>query len=57
MGYRANSRKPRPKLKVGICGEHGGDLDSVNSATRSEWITSAPRHIACRFPAWVPLKQ
>jgi pyruvate,orthophosphate dikinase len=22
-------RKTRPKLKVGICGEHGGDADSV----------------------------
>ncbi len=24
-----NGRKTRPKLKVGICGEHGGDADSV----------------------------
>ncbi len=22
-------RKTRPKLKIGICGEHGGDADSV----------------------------
>ncbi|HTU32336.1 MAG TPA: putative PEP-binding protein, partial [Candidatus Acidoferrum sp.] len=24
-----NGRKTRPKLKIGICGEHGGDGDSV----------------------------
>jgi pyruvate,orthophosphate dikinase len=25
----AEGRKTRPKLKVGICGEHGGDAESV----------------------------
>ncbi|HEY6465879.1 MAG TPA: putative PEP-binding protein, partial [Candidatus Acidoferrales bacterium] len=24
-----NGRKTRPKLKVGVCGEHGGDAESV----------------------------
>jgi pyruvate,orthophosphate dikinase len=24
-----HGRKTRPKLKIGICGEHGGDADSV----------------------------
>jgi pyruvate,orthophosphate dikinase len=30
-------RAVRPDLKVGICGEHGGDPDSIASATRSGW--------------------
>ena len=25
----ARGRKTRPKLKIGICGEHGGDSESV----------------------------
>ena len=28
-------RKTRPDIKLGICGEHGGDPDSSSSATRS----------------------
>ena len=32
-------RKTRPDIKLGICGEHGGDPDSSSSATRSAWTT------------------
>ena len=36
-------RAARPGLEVGICGEHGGDPDSIGSATRPGWTTSAAR--------------
>jgi pyruvate,orthophosphate dikinase len=37
-------RKPRPKLKVGICGEHGGDLDSVKfcHAVGMDYVSASP---------------
>ena len=40
-------RKTRPDLKIGVCGEHGGDPSSIHFFERSAWITSARRHTAC----------
>ena len=45
-------RKTRPKLKIGICGEHGGDAESVKFCHRLGWTTSALRRSACRSHAW-----
>jgi len=37
-------RKTRPKLKVGICGEHGGDADSVKFCHRlgMNYVSASP---------------
>jgi pyruvate,orthophosphate dikinase len=37
-------RKTRPKLKVGICGEHGGDADSVKfcHAIGMDYVSASP---------------
>jgi pyruvate, orthophosphate dikinase len=37
-------RKTRPKLKIGICGEHGGDLDSVKfcHAVGMDYVSASP---------------
>ena len=37
-------RKARPKLKVGICGEHGGDADSVKfcHALNMNYVSASP---------------
>ncbi len=37
-------RKTRPKLKVGICGEHGGDADSVKfcHALEMDYVSASP---------------
>ena len=45
-------RATRPGLKIGICGEHGGDPASSPSATRSASTTSPARPSACPSPAW-----
>jgi len=39
-----NGRKTRPKLKVGICGEHGGDADSVKfcHAIHMDYVSASP---------------
>ena len=42
----------RPNIKLGICGEHGGDPPRSSSATRSAWITFPARRSGCRSPAW-----
>ena len=47
---RAARRKP--KLKLGICGEHGGDPRRSSSATRSASTTCPARRTACRSPGW-----
>jgi pyruvate,orthophosphate dikinase len=44
-------RATRPDIKLGICGEHGGDPASVGSASRSGSTMSAARPSACRSPA------
>jgi pyruvate,orthophosphate dikinase len=40
-------RKSRPKLKVGICGEHGGDLDSVKFCHRidMDYVSASPYRV------------
>ena len=37
-------RKTRPNLKVGICGEHGGDPDSVEFFHRAglDYVSCSP---------------
>ncbi len=37
-------RKTRPKLKIGICGEHGGDLDSVKfcHTVGMDYVSASP---------------
>ena len=39
-------RSTRPDLKVGICGEHGGDPASVDFSTARIWITCPARRSA-----------
>ena len=40
-------RKTRPKLKVGICGEHGGDLDSVKFCHQigMDYVSASPYRV------------
>jgi pyruvate, orthophosphate dikinase len=40
----ANGRKTRPKLKIGICGEHGGDAESVKFcyAVGMNYVSASP---------------
>jgi pyruvate, orthophosphate dikinase len=40
----ANGRNTRPKLKIGICGEHGGDAESVKfcSAVGMNYVSASP---------------
>ncbi len=51
-GRESRQAHHKQHLKVGICGEHGGDPDSVVFATRSAWTMSVARHSACRSPGW-----
>jgi pyruvate,orthophosphate dikinase len=39
-----NGRKTRPKLKIGICGEHGGDAESVKFCHRAgmNYVSASP---------------
>jgi pyruvate,orthophosphate dikinase len=43
MGTK-NGRKTRPNLKVGICGEHGGDAESVRFFHRVglDYVSASP---------------
>lgn len=48
----AEGRAARPDLKIGVCGEHGGDPDSCTSSTTRDRTTSpAPRSVS-RSPVW-----
>ena len=47
-------RATRPDIKLGICGEHGGDPASVHSARPSASTTSPARPTAFRSPASPP---
>ena len=40
-------RETRPKLKVGICGEHGGDADSVKfcHALGMDYVSASPYRV------------
>jgi pyruvate, orthophosphate dikinase len=44
----AGGRKTRPKLKVGICGEHGGDAQSVKFCHRvgMDYVSASPFRVA-----------
>jgi pyruvate,orthophosphate dikinase len=44
----AAGRKTRPKLKVGICGEHGGDAESVKFCHRAgmNYVSASPFRVA-----------
>ena len=45
-------RKTRPKIKLGICGEHGGDPDSVKFCHRLglDYVSCSP--FVCRSRVW-----
>ena len=45
-------REAKPDLKLGICGEHGGDPDSIAffQLAGLDYVSCSP--IACRSPAW-----
>jgi len=44
----AGGRKTRPKLKIGICGEHGGDAESVKFCHRvgMDYVSASPFRVA-----------
>lgn len=44
-------RATRPGLKLGVCGEHGGDPARCTSSTRWAWTTSPARRSASPSPA------
>jgi len=43
-------RRTRPGLKIGICGEHGGDPESIHFFHRMGLATSPAPHTGCRWP-------
>ena len=45
-------RSVKPDLKLGICGEHGGDPASIAFCERSGSTTSPARPTACRSRGW-----
>ena len=48
-------RATKPGLKIGICGEHGGDPQSHRLLPRDRpRLRLAARRSACRWPAWPP---
>ena len=52
---RETGRGARPGLKLGICGEHGGDPASVALLPRRRASTTCrARRSACRWPGWRP---
>jgi pyruvate,orthophosphate dikinase len=44
----ARGRKTRPRLKIGICGEHGGDSESVKFCHRvgMDYVSASPFRVA-----------
>jgi pyruvate,orthophosphate dikinase len=44
----ARGRKTRPDLKIGICGEHGGDAESVKYCHRvgMDYVSASPFRVA-----------
>ena len=51
------ARTVKPDLKLGICGEHGGDPQSVAFCHGSGSTTSPARRTASRSPAWPPRRR
>ena len=43
----ANGRKIKPKLEIGICGEHGGDPNSIKFCHNSgiSYVSASPHRI------------
>ncbi len=50
----AKGRATKPDLELGICGEHGGDPESIFNARSSASTTSPARPSACPSRAWPP---
>ena len=57
MKSRWRREATRPDIKLGICGEHGGEPDSVKFCHRIGLATSVVRPSACRWPAFTGFKQ
>ncbi len=47
-------RRAKPDLKVGVCGEHGGDPESIAVFYAPGSTTSPARRTGCRSPGWRP---
>jgi hypothetical protein len=47
---RQRGRSVKKGLKLGVCGEHGGDPESIACSTRPASTTSAAARSACRSP-------
>lgn len=47
-----SGRKTRPDIKLGICGEHGGDLSSVEFCHNVGLNYVSVALPACRLPVW-----
>jgi pyruvate,orthophosphate dikinase len=47
-------REARPGLKVGICGEHGGDPETIRFCEKLGLTTSPARPTGCRSPVLPP---
>ena len=47
-------RAARPELQIGVCGEHGGDPDSVHLFHDAGLATSRAHPSACPSHAWKP---
>ena len=50
-------RKTRPDLKLGICGEHGGDPASIHFFDKVGLDYVSARRIACRSRGWPPRRR
>jgi pyruvate,orthophosphate dikinase len=51
-------RRPQgePHIKLGICGEHGGEPSSIEFCHEIGWTTCPARRSACRLPPLQPLR-
>ena len=47
-------RKTKPGLKLGVCGEHGGDPESIHFFHQRGWTTCPAPRSGYRSPAWKP---
>ena len=47
-------RKAKPGLKLGVCGEHGGDPESIQVFRQAglDYVSGAA--VRCRSPGWRP---
>ena len=49
-GRRGSAARREPDLKLGVCGEHGGDPDSIDFFHAAASTTCPARPTACRSP-------